>query len=137
MVCGEETQKNIATSLALSSAPHSVSDWADNVFTCTYHLSEGNFELSVKESADTAAAREHFDAMRNSTAGAVPIEGLANLGFPAFETTAGSVVFQKDNMTLTVDASDLPAAVGPNSVTPTAFAYQIATTVLACWVDHP
>lgn len=137
MVCGEETQGNIATSLALSTAPHSVSSWADTVFTCTYHLAEGNFVLAVKESADPAAARQHFDALQNSTAGAVPIAGLANLGFPAYETTAGSVVFLKDNMTLTVDASDLPAAVGPDGVTRTAFAYQISTTVLACWVEHP
>ncbi|MCB5283930.1 hypothetical protein QK292_16145 [Arthrobacter sp. AL08] len=137
MVCGKETQDNISSSLALSAAPHSVSSWADKLFTCTYHLAEGSFVISVKESADPAAARQYFDALQSEAGDAAPIQGLANLGFPAYETPRGSVVFLKDNMTLSVDATDLPGAVGPNSVTPAAFAYQIATTILACWTEHP
>ncbi|QYF91049.1 hypothetical protein [Arthrobacter sp. PAMC25284] len=137
MVCGTETQDKISISLALSTAPHSVSSWADKLFTCTYHLAEGNFVLSVKESADPASARQYFDSLQSKAGDAAPIKGLANLGFPAYETTGGSVVFLKDNMTLSVDASDLPGAVGPNHVTPTAFAYQISTTILACWTEHP
>lgn len=136
MVCGKETQDNISTSLSLTAAPHSVSSWADKLFTCTYHLAEGSLVLSVKESADPAAARQYFDAQQSKAGAAVPIKGLANLGFPAYETAGGSVVFLKDNMTLTVDATDLPGAVGPNGVTPTAFAYQISTTILACWTEH-
>lgn len=137
MVCGKETQDNITLSLSLTTAPHSVSSWADDLFTCTYHLAGGSLVLAVKESADPAAAREYFDALQSKAGDAAPIKGLANLGFPAYETTSGSVVFLKDNMTLSADATDLPDAVGPNSVSPTAFAYQISTTVLACWVEHP
>ncbi|MDD1477736.1 hypothetical protein [Arthrobacter sp. H16F315] len=137
MVCGKETQDNISSSLALSAAPHSVSSWADKLFTCTYHLAEGSFVISVKESADPAAARQYFEALQSEAGDAAPIQGLANLGFPAYETPRGSVVFLKDNMTLSVDATDLPGAVGPSNVTPAAFAYQIATTILACWTEHP
>ena len=45
---------------------------------------------------------------------ATPIEGLANLGFPAYETADGSAVFQKDSFILQVDATDLPATLGPD-----------------------
>lgn len=137
MVCGKQTQDNISASLALKTAPHSVSSWADSIFTCTYHLAEGPFVISVKESADPVSARQYFDALQSTVGDTTPIKGLANLGFPAYQTTDGSVVFLKDSMTLYVDATDLPAAFGPNSVAPTAFAYQISTTILACWVEHP
>jgi hypothetical protein len=68
---------------------------------------------------------------------AASIEGLANLGFPAYETADGSAVFQKDSFVLQVDASGLPATVGPDAVTPNALAYQLSTTILACWIEHP
>ncbi len=54
--------------------------------------------------------------------GATHIEGFANLGFPAYETADGSAVFQKDNMILNVDASDLSDTVGPDGISRTAFA---------------
>ncbi|HET9347896.1 MAG TPA: hypothetical protein VFO13_02035, partial [Arthrobacter sp.] len=68
---------------------------------------------------------------------AKPVEGLANLGFPAYETADGSAVFLKDNFVLQVDASDLPAVLGPESITRNALAYQLSTTILACWIEHP
>lgn len=66
----------------------------------------------------------------------MPIKGLANLGFLAAQTTDGSLAFLKDSSTLHVDASGLPTDVGPHNVTLTNFAYQVATTVLACWKDN-
>lgn len=135
MVCGKETQGNLASMLALKSAPHAATSWADRLFTCTYDLAEGPLVLSVKESADPAAARKYFDGLRAALAKTAPITGLANLGFPAYQTKDGTVVFLKDNMTLHVNATDLAAAVGPHKVTRTALAYQISTTVLACWTE--
>lgn len=135
MVCGPETQTNVASILALKSSPHTVTTWADHLYTCTYHLPDGSFVLSVKESADQGSARAYFDGLRGTLANTAPIEGLANLGFPAYQDQDGSVVFLKDNMTLNVDASDLPGTVGPHSVTRTALAYQVATTILACWTE--
>lgn len=137
MVCDDQTKGNVTSFLALRSVPHTVTSWADSTFKCTYHLPDGTLKISVQEAADPAAARTYFDAMQAFTKDATAIRGLANLGFPAYETATGSAVFQKDNMILLVDASDLPAAVGPNGVTPSAFAYQLSTTILACWVEHP
>lgn len=36
-----------------------------------------------------------------------------------------------------VDATDLPATLGPESITRNALAYQLSTTILACWIKHP
>ena len=134
MVCSKEIQDKVVTILALASTPGTTTSWADKLFTCTYALPGGSLVLTVKEAADTDAARAYFEDRQRSTAGAAPIEGLANLGFPSFQTPA-SAVFVKDNFVLTVDAAALPSTLGPHQVTRAAFAYQVATTVLACWSE--
>ena len=136
MICNDETKGDVAQILALTSAPSTDTSWADSTYTCTYRLDGGPLVISVKESPDAAAARKHFDALQKKLPGAEPIKGLANLGFPAYQTPGGSVVFLKDNSTLHVDGSRLPAALGPDGVTPAAFSYQVATTILACWTEH-
>jgi hypothetical protein len=136
MICGQETKEDISSTLALQAAPHTTSNWVDSTYTCTYHLTDGPLVISVKESADPASARTHFDSLQGKLQGAAPIKGLANLGFPAYQTSGGAVVFLKDNTTLSVDATQLPGAVGPSKVTPAAFAYQVSTTILACWKEH-
>ncbi|WP_395398529.1 hypothetical protein ACHMXB_11915 [Arthrobacter sp. UC242_113] len=135
MVCGQETKDDISSILALEQAPHAVDEWADSTYTCTYHLADGLLVISVKESPAPAAARKYFDALQGKLE-AAPIKGLANLGFPAAQTPDGSVVFLKDSSTLHVNATGLPPAVGPQKVAPTDFAYQVATTILACWKEH-
>jgi hypothetical protein len=136
MICNDETKGDVAQILALTSAPRTDSTWADTTYTCTYHLDGGPLVLSVKESPDPASARKHFDALQAKLPGAEPIKGLANLGFPAYQTPNGSVVFLKDNSTLHVDGTALPSTLGPEGVTPAAFSYQVATTILACWTEH-
>jgi hypothetical protein len=135
MICAPETKDDIASILALEQAPHTVDGWADATYTCTYHLADGPLVLSVKESPGPAAARKYFDALQGKLQ-AAPIKGLANLGFPAAQTPDGSVIFLKDNSTLHVNAAGLPSAIGPQDVTRTDFAYQVATTILACWKEH-
>jgi hypothetical protein len=135
MICAQETKDDISSILALKQAPQTVDDWADGTYTCTYHLAGGPLVISVQESSGPDAARKYFDA-RAGRLHAEPINGLANLGFPAAQTTDGSVLFLKDSSTLHVDATGLPAAVGPQDVTRTDFAYQVATTILACWKEH-
>lgn len=137
MVCGDQPMDRLTSILKLDSKPHTINDWADSTFTCTYHLDEGALKISVKEVTDQAAALEHFEVEQALAKDAKPIEGLANLGFPAYETAAGSAVFQKDSFVLHVDASDLPATLGPNNITRNALAYQLSTTILACWIEHP
>ncbi|TSE14749.1 hypothetical protein B1A87_001155 [Arthrobacter sp. KBS0703] len=136
MICGPETKDDVSSILALNEAPHTISKWADGTYTCTYHLADGPLVISVKESPDPASARKYFDALEGKIGNTAPIKGLSNLGFPAYQTNDGSVVFLKDNSTLYVNATKLPAAVGPQQVTPTAFAYQVSTTILACWTEH-
>ena len=135
MICAEETKDDIASILALQQAPQTVDDWADATYTCTYRLADGPLVISVKESADAAAARKYFDTLKGKLQ-AAPIKGLANLGFPAAQTADGSVVFLKDSSTLHVDATGLAARVGPQNVARTDLAYQVATTILACWKEH-
>lgn len=136
MICNDDTKGDISQILSLTSAPRTDSTWADSTYTCTYKLNGGPLVISVKESPDAASARKHFDSLQQKLRGAEPIKGLANLGFPAYQTPDGSVVFLKDNSTLHVDGTRLPAALGPNGVTPAEFSYQVATTILACWTEH-
>lgn len=136
MVCGDQPMDRLTAILRLEEDPHTVNSWADSTFTCTYHLAEGALEISVKEAAGQAAAMKYFDAMQALAKDARPIQGLANLGFPAYETADGTAVFQKDNFVLQVDASGLPATLGPDAITRNALAYQLSTTILACWVEH-
>ncbi len=137
MVCGDQPMDRLTSILKLDTKPHTINDWADSTFTCTYHLDEGSLVISVKEAKDKAAALTHFNVEHALAKDAKPIEGLANLGFPAYETAAGSAVFQKDSFVLQVDASDLPDTVGPENITRNALAYQLSTTILACWIEHP
>lgn len=137
MVCGDQPKERLRSILKLNSDPHTVDAWADSTFTCTYHLAEGALVISVQEAADKASALKYFTAMQALAKEASPIEGLANLGFPAYETADGSAVFQKDSFVLHVDASRLPATLGPDGITRNALAYQLSTTILACWVEHP
>ena len=137
MVCGDQPMDRLTSILDLDSDPHTVNDWANNTFTCTYHLQEGSLEISVQEAKDQASALTYFDAMQALAKDAKPIDGLANLGFPAYETADGSAVFQKDNFVLHVDASGLPPVLGPESISRNALAYQLSITILACWIEHP
>ncbi len=136
MVCGDQPMDRLTAILELEQDPHTVNSWADSTFTCTYHLDEGALEISVREAPDKAAALTYFDAMQALAVDATPIEGLASLGFPAYETADGSAVFQKDSFVLQVDASGLPEAMGPDRISRNALAYQLSTTILACWVEH-
>ncbi|WP_411374990.1 hypothetical protein ACLH0K_00825 [Arthrobacter sp. MPF02] len=137
MVCGDQPMDRLTDILDLKQDPHTINDWADSTFTCIYHLDEGDLVISVKEAKNQAAALTHFDAMQALAKDATPIEGLANLGFPAYETADGSAEFQKDSFVLQVDTTDLPATLGPENITRNALAYQLSTTILACWIEHP
>lgn len=135
MICGAEVADNIMTILALTDHPHTVDSWTGDLYTCTYHLSVGPLVLSVKQSASDAAALDYFHALAAKLAPTTTIDGLANLGLPGYTAATGSVVFAKDNMTLQVDASELPATVGPHQISRSDFAYQVATGILACWKE--
>ncbi len=136
MICGDETKTNLMSSLALPGPPEGTDSWADKLYTCTYSLPAGKLVLSVKESDNPTSARAYFDALQHRLGSTEPIDGLSNLGLPAFKTADGNVVFVKDNMTLQVDGTALSKTVGPHSVSRTEVSFEIATAILGCWREH-
>ncbi|GAB3799558.1 hypothetical protein GCM10028798_12920 [Humibacter antri] len=132
MICTQETQGNIAKILSIAHPTPPQSSWTNGLYTCIYHVNGKALRLSVQQSTDDAAARAYFATKQKSAPTAQTIDGLASLGLPAYLTPDGKASFVKDNMTLLVDASHLPAA-RPGRPTRTHIAYQIATAILACW----
>ncbi len=135
MVCADVAKEGVRDILSLSELPKTSENWDGKIFSCTYPLAEGTFVMEVTESASDAEAGALAEKMAGS-AKAAPIKGLANLGLPGYQSDSGTVIFAKDNMTLHVDATALSSAVGPDRVTPSKFAYEMATTILGCWTAH-
>lgn len=132
MICAAETRKDITTVLGLKTAPTSRSTWADHLYTCTYRLPMGTFIVSVKQSTDPAAAKTYFANLRKRLG---TTERLDGLGQASYGTTAGKVVLIKDNDTLMVDATRLPAVFGAQQSKRFDFAYEIASDILGCWTQ--
>jgi hypothetical protein len=135
MICGTETSGSVATLTGLHSPSPKTATWADNLYTCTYQLPAGPLVLSVKESANPAAARGYFKLLRARIGGTHPVTGLAALGLAGYEKQAGQVVFLKDNATLQVDATALSKEVGPQKRSRADLAYSVASNILACWSE--
>lgn len=136
MACGNTVRQSIASTLALKALPTPTTSWNGGLYTCRFDLPDGQLTLRVKEFTDVPSALQYVETARAATTPTAPIEGLANLGLPAYRSPRGVVIFLKDAMTLEVDASRLPAQLGSQRVAPTDFAYQLATNVLACWTGQ-
>ena len=132
MICTDATADSVAKTYALAETPHRVDSWKSLTYTCTYHLPDGALVLSVKDSPDLASGSAYYDRLHAETPDARAITGLDSLGLPSFETQQGQVAFLKEGKTLLVDASDL----GGSGDSASAGAYQVATTVVACWTKH-
>lgn len=135
MVCADEAKQTVQKILALPAIPQTMEKWDGSTYSCSYPLDGGDLVMSVTESVNDADAATLAAQLAGSLK-ASPIAGLANLGLPGYQSTDGNVVFAKDNMTLHVDATGLPATVGPDKVTAGKFAYEMATTILGCWTAH-
>ena len=133
MICGPETNGHIATLVGISAPVPATSTWADRLYTCTYDVRAAALVLSVKSAADPASARSYFDQLAAKLHPTERLQGLATLGLPSFKTSAGTVVFLKDDDILTVDATALPAEIGTQGETRDDLAYTVATDILACW----
>lgn len=134
MVCGAEIRGDV-TRVSAVRTPAGTSTWADRLFTCTYRLPVGPLTLTVKDSPDLASGRTYFDALRQRLGQPQALSGVLSLGFPSFQTRDGNVVFLKDGKTLQVDATRLPAAVGPYHQSRADLAYGVASAVVACWSE--
>jgi hypothetical protein len=133
MICGSEIRDDVATLLALPTPPRTSTSWVDNVYTCTYHLTQGPLVLSVHEAGNVRTARGEFVALRKQLGTTRPLRGAAGLGLPAYETATGNVVFLKDDKVLGVDATRLPQRVEQSHRTRVDLAYTLATDIMGCW----
>lgn len=133
MVCAGDVRDEVQTILKLSAPAPVTTSWQDQLFTCTYTLPMGKMVLSVKESASKAAAAAYFQAQRTRSGKTTT---LAGVGEQAFATPAGTAVVLKDSSTLQVDATGLPEVFGPQQQRRTDFAYEVATVVMGCWIEH-
>ena len=136
MVCGSEIQDDLVTALQLSGPPATTSTYVDRLFTCTYHLAQGPLVLSVMDTTDVPSATRYYDTLRQRLGNPPPLTGVASLGLPSVQTSSGTVLFLKDDKTLEVDASGLPATLGPHQQTRSDLAYQMASDVIGCWREH-
>jgi hypothetical protein len=135
MICGDEIRGAVRRTLELSKAPVGLHSWAGQLYSCTYQLHAGDLRLSVKDLDQAGPGRAYFDSLRRRLPQARAIRGLANFGFPAFETQRGDVVFIKDDKTLWVDASRLRASRLPSGASRQDVAYGVASAVIACWTE--
>ncbi|ALE05724.1 hypothetical protein AL755_10015 [Arthrobacter sp. ERGS1:01] len=135
MVCSDEAKDSVTKILGLAASPATTPSWDGTTYSCSYKLADGPFTMSVKVATGDAAATAAAKTLAGSL-NAAPIKGLSNLGLPGYQSADGSVVFAKDNMTLHVDATTMTPTVGKNKVSRADFAYQMATTILACWSEH-
>ena len=136
MICGPEVRTRLRTVLDLAEPPHGTSTWTGDTFVCTYRLPDGDLSLAVHVTSSNAKARLLLATERRQTRGSQPIAGLAGLGLPSYQNPSGTVGFAKDSFTFTSDASAMQRRIGPDGMTRTAFAYNIAAAVLACWSEH-
>jgi hypothetical protein len=135
MICSAEIRRAVQRTFALSSPPTAASTWAHRMFGCTYDLPEGSLRLTVDDASDRNVGRGYFTALRSQLTGSATIHGAEALGFPAFETPDGNVVFLKDGKTLRVDASTVPRQALPTGFSREEAAYAVAAAVIACWQE--
>lgn len=133
MVCTGDVRDEVQTVLKLSEPAPVSTSWQDQLFTCTYTLPMGKMVLSVKESASKAAAADYFQALRTRLGKTTALQGVGEQGFA---TTTGIAVVLKDSSTLQVDTTGLPELFGPQQQRRTDLAYEMATVVMGCWIEH-
>lgn len=135
LICGDEIRAAVRRNLALAKSPVGLHAWHRRLYSCTYQLAGGDLRLSVKDLDSAAPGRAYYDHLRGRLRGATAIRGLANFGFPAFETPQGDVVFIKDHKTLWVDATRLRGADLPAGTSRQDVAYGVAAAVIGCWTE--
>lgn len=133
MVCGKEIMDSVATLAGEATLPAAQTTWVDHLYTCTYRLPQGPLVISVKESSDPSTAVAYFETLQKDAGTVTPLAVLEALGLPSFHTPTGQAAFVKDNLTLKVDASRLPAQVGRPPRGRTSFADTVTSDILDCW----
>jgi len=134
MVCADEGQRDIATSIGAETTKPVVGRWSDAVYACDYVYSHGNvIALSVKELRDAAQTDAYFDALGARLG---RLHALQGLGQGAYQTPAGATVVRKDNLVLLVDVTHLSAQFGVPSSPKADVSLSIAATIMGCWTGE-
>lgn len=129
MVCAEEAAGEIAQVVA-AKASVTAPTWADHLYSCGYHYSEGTMVLSVKELSSWTQTYAYFDELAETLHKTAPVKGL---GQGAFVVGDGSVVVRKDWKILLVDISGLHGMVGSPPSSRDTVALDAAAVILGCW----
>ncbi len=130
MVCGPQIQGSVKQALSLATLAAPKPTWQNSQYSCVYQLPMGPMTLSVKQSANDAAADAYFAKIRS---GFGKTETMIGLGKASYGTNDGIVVVVKDDKTLVVDTTKLPAVFGAQGQKRSDLAYEIASDVLGCW----
>ena len=129
MVCAEEAAGEIAQVVG-AKASVTAPTWADHLYSCGYHYSEGTMVLSVKELSSWTQTYAYFDKLAETLQKTAPVKGL---GQGAFVVSDGSVVVRKDWKILLVDISGLRGMVGSPPNSRSEVALDAAAVILDCW----
>ena len=135
MICAVDTGRAIQRAFGLHAVPMRQQMWMPPVYGCAWKLPHSRLDMAVDDATDPADARQRFARIRASTRRAHRIVGMANLGFPAFQSSVGTVVFLKDGKVLSVDARKVSRQDLPKGSSREAAAYAIASGVIGCWSE--
>ena len=129
MICAEEAAGEIAQVVAAKAAV-TPPTWADHLYSCGYHYSEGTMVLSVKELSSWTQTYAYFDELAKTLHKTTAVKGL---GQGAFVAGDGSVVVRKDWKILLVDIYGLHGMVGSPPSSRDTVALDAAAVILGCW----
>jgi hypothetical protein len=135
MICAVDTGRAIQRAFGLYAVPMRQQMWMPPVYGCAWKLPHSRLDMAVDDASDPADARQRFARIRAGSRRAHRIVGMANLGFPAFQSSAGMVVFFKDGKVLSVDARKVSPQDLPRGSSREAAAYAVASAVIGCWSE--
>ena len=135
MICAVDTGRAIQRAFGLHAVPMRQQMWMPPVYGCAWKLPHSRLDMAVDDASDPADARQRFARIQAGTPRAHRIVGMANLGFPAFQSSAGMTVFLKDGKVLSVDARKVSPQDLPRGSSREAAAYAVASAVIGCWSE--
>ena len=132
MVCSEEAQEDLEEALGAKALRVTRPTWADHVYSCDYEYPNGAIGLSVKDLSSVGETIAYFES-RATVSDRVP--GGFVMGDAWYAVPDGSIVLRKDFKVLEVDVSRAPDELGTLSLNAQQVAWNVAETVMGCWVD--
>jgi hypothetical protein len=130
MICADEGQREIASTLGVEPVQPVVGRWRKPVYSCRYAYAGGSMTLSVRELPDVTTATAYYGTLQRRLGAST---SDTTLGQGTATTNDGSVLVVKDNKVLDVDARALPARFGRPAVDRDDAALETAITVMGCW----